>query len=949
MLKIEKINALSELDRYGWKYTPTGPSEVKCLCPVHSEQTPSLSLNTEKNVWICHASSCGAKGDIIALLAYIGECERKTVIADLMSRYQDIGAKKVINQQRIETYHRAIWKSGPFLQQLYNRGVTDTDIRSARLGYHDGRIMIPVPDTSGNIINIRKYKPGAPSQEKFRNIRGYTTKTLYQIDQLKYPTIWICGGEIKALVAKRFLEPNSIGAIAVTAGEGAWEPEFTTMLKDKHVFLCMDIDEGGRAAAKKVASYVLGTASSVRIIELPLDKAVHPKGDLNDWVAEGAKTKDFLAAMETAVEFTTPIGLEKDMEVLECRLRSAARAENVGRPIQCKTSISAADEVPYIVPKTVHVSCTKDQPFCNTCQVKSGTPDPDTGLILVQLKPSNAGLLGLIQTSKRNMKLGILEAFGAVNCKVAEIFPDTFYNISDVRLTSPLELDGDNREHIVQPAYILTDRFLDLNTPYLITGRPYPHPTTSQAVLLVDQVEDLEDSLASCTFTKEDVEALQIFQPSEWTVEAVESKLDDIYEDMSNNVTRIFYRKDLHLAVDLVYHSSLYFSFENRIQNGWVNGLITGDSSQGKSEVSIRLIDHYGLGTRHDCKNASEAGLLGGLQQIGTRWFVTWGVIPIYDRQLVVLEEIKGASPAALGSLTDMRSSGEAQITKIERRRAHARTRLLMISNPRSDRPISAYNYGVESLKELMGSLEDTRRFDFALIVSEQEIKTALINAAIRNKKIGNPLYTAELCRKNVLWAWTRTSEQIHFEADAEEACLVNALYLCERYTETVPICDKGTMRYKLARLAISMANKTQSVMGNTTIVRECHVVAVKNFLVRNYDSPYSGYRAFSEAEEYTSKLKDPHLVRRQIAATKYPKDLVEQLLHSETIMPSDICDWCEVGREMGQRILSLFVRKRALFREKMQYVKSSGFIDLLKQMLKEGIAEQATTEGEDF
>ena len=74
----------------------------------------------------------------------------------------------------------------------------------------------------------------------------------------------------------------------------------------------------------------------------------------------------------------------------------------------------------------------------------------------------------------------------------------------------------------------------------------------------------------------------------------------------------------------------------------------------------MRLMDHYKLGARHECKNATSAGLLGGLQQLGSRWFVSWGIIPMHDKRLVVLEEIKGTPIEVLAKLTDMRSSGIA-------------------------------------------------------------------------------------------------------------------------------------------------------------------------------------------------------------------------------------------------------------------------------------------------
>lgn len=948
MLRIEKINALSELDRYGWRYDPSSVDEVKFLCPCHPDVNPSASLNTEKNVWRCHA--CKASGDIIALLAHIGKCERKTIIVDLLSRYPDLEGVKVVNQERIEEYHSAIWTSGPFLKQLYDRGITDEDIREARLGYHQGRITIPIYDKEGRVINVRRYLPGAPGPEKFRNLRGYTATSLYPIKQLIYPVIWLCGGEMKALAVKRLMNPHQVGAITVTAGEGNWDHSFNVLIKDKYIYICMDIDDAGKAAKRILANAIHKSAKGVYLIDLPLDFKKYPKGDVNDWIgSEKASSADLLAVMKSAKRFIAP-EVEKSSEVISCRLIDAAKANQIGRTIQCNATISALDPVPFIVPKKVGVRCTRDQPFCDGCKVNISNLDETTGLTSVTIEPVNEGLLEMVNTSKKNLKPALLVAIGAPGCRIAEFFYEDWYNVFDGRLTTPLELNGDNKEHIIQPAFMVTNKQLELNIPYRIQGCPFPNPITSQATLLIDNIVEIEDGLTSYKFNDTELTKLQIFQPEQWDFDSLQHKLDDIYTDLSFNVTRIFNRKNLHIAFDLAYHSVLYFNLESRLQHGWINCLIAGDSSQGKSEVALRLIEHYGLGIRYDCKNASEAGLVGGLQQMGNRWFVVWGVIPIHDRQLVMLEEVKGADPMVLSKTTDMRSSGIAQITKIERRTAFARTRLVFISNPRSNRQVAAYTYGIEVIKELIGSPEDIRRFDYALLLSEQEINSQEINSLIMSHKMKDPFYSNDLCRRAILWSWTRNPDQVIFEEESIEAGLRISQEMCKEFSETVPLCDKGTMRYKLARMAVALACRTFSTdNGVDVIVKPCHFEFIHKYLMEIYSNPFCGYKDFSEAQIYTSTLRDPDQIGKMIRGTKYPRDLVEQLLHSEQIMLSDICDWCETSRDAGQKILSLFIRKRALFRNGLQYTKSSGFIALLKKLLLDPNIRKVQSTGDEF
>lgn len=940
---IKAINALAELERYGWTYQPSGTDEIKCLCPVHDDVHPNVCLNLEKNVWLCHASQCNAKGDIIALLAYIGRVQRKTIIADLLTRYPDLQDIKIVDQKQVEKFHQAIWKSGSFLQELYKRGVIDDDIREQRIGFDGERIVIPVYNLQKQVINLRKYMPGAPGHDKMKNLKGYTTRALYMPDRLKYDSIWICGGELKALVANRLLNPNNIGAVAVTGAEGSWDKTFTPFFKDKFVFICMDIDAGGKAAAKAIAQQILRTAKAVFIILLPLDEQKYPKGDINDWVGiEKATAQDFLALQKSAKKYIPQEILDEidNSEPKICRLIEAGRAKYIGTKIQCDAVISTISEDTLVVTKEVDISCTRDTPFCALCLVNNKDPDAETGLTRIKIQSTNPAILEMVNSSPRNLKFAVLASLNVPDCKSAKVKPFSYYNIKDVRLTNPLEIHSENNEHIVQAAYIVSNKSLDLNSPYTITGKAYPHPVNWSGVLLINNVKEKEDSLTSYTFNDEDYKELKIFQPADWTYEGLEEKINHIYKDFAYNVTRIFQRQDLHLSMDLAYHSVLHFKFENQIQNGLIDCLITGDSSQGKSEVAIRLIQHYKLGVRHDCGSATKAGLLGGLEQMGSRWFIKWGVIPIYDMQLVILEEIKGASIEVLGKLRDMRTSKIAEIIGIERRKTHARTRLIMISNPRSDRSVSSYNYGVNIVKELMGNLEDVRRFDFALILAQQEIDSKVINDFQQNQETAEPYYSSKTCKKNVLYAWTRKVDQIKFEDSFRTQCLKYATNLCSKFSESLPLCDKGTMRHKLARIAIALACRTFSVVDDdcgTILVRQCHIEYAYRFLNKIYNAPYCGYKDYSTAEEHHSQLQNVDKIKQTMKETKHSRALANSLLYAEKINIMDLQSWCEIDRDNAQRLLSLLVRNRALFRDtasQFEYVKSAGFISALKEML---------------
>ncbi len=158
---------------------------------------------------------------------------------------------------------------------------------------------------------------------------------------------------------------------------------------------------------------------------------------------------------------------------------------------------------------------------------------------------------------------------------------------------------------------------------------------------------------------------------------------------------------------------------------------------------------------------------------------------------------------------------------------------------------------------------------------------------------------------------------------------------LCERYSDSIPIVDRGSQRLKIARLAASLAARTFSTDdGESLMVRKCHVEYVLDMLKKLYDGKALGYKDFTQAIKITSQMSDADEVKASIASSPYPKDLVQCLLTAPTLDLQVLQDATGYDRGAAQELLSLLVRKRALLREKRVYRKAGSFTDLLKAML---------------
>ena len=936
-LHLEAVSVLTELDRLGWAWEAAGDDEVKVRCPAHEDANPSCGINLKKRLFKCNVPTCGAKGDIVTFIGLALKEPSRRVIVEMLAQHYPIEASKTVDVEAVERWHGAVWDAGPMLGELRARGVTDEDIRQHRLGFDGRRITIPIKNQQGLYVNVRKYMPGAPGPEKMRNMRGHGEIRLFPLEQLAYDTIVICGGELKAIVTARQMNPLGIGAICATAGEGNWEPEFSRKLRGKRAFISFDIDAEGREAASRVAARCRGDVRWVGVVQLDLDPDKYPHGDNNDYFGSEKRTAEqYMALLERTEEWrpTPPPEEVAPADVPLVHLSEAAHARHTGKKLAVVGVVTGKDESPYLVPRRVECHCSRNQTFCAQCPVFAKTPDENDAVVLT-IHPETPGLLLMIDAHDKAMREATRKALRIPPCKDVTFRTQEHYNVEDLRLTPQLEIGSRHEDDVIRPAYYV-GHGLETNAGYRFEGRVYPHPKDQHAVMIASEARPVEDSLQSFKPTDEELEELTLFKPTEWSVAGLQEKLDDLYGDLETNVTRIWLRQDLHLAVDLSYHSALLVPFDRRTVKGWTEILVVGDSGQGKSETVEQLMGHYGLGERVVCKGATKAGLLGGLEQVGTRWFIRWGVIPTHDKRHVTLEELKGTPIEVIGSLTDMRSSGIAMVTKIEKRRTHARTRLLAISNPRGDRQMSQHNFGIEAIAELIGALEDVRRFDACFVLTRDQVDKNEINRRLKDRPQVQHRHTSELCRRLILWAWTRGPGQVTITDEATTAIMDASVRMCEKFTDAVPIVDRGSMRLKLARLATALAARTFSCANKdprVLVVRPCHVAFIEQFLDRTYSAPEFGYADFSRALLSAERLHDEPGLRAKIMTVPFVLDFIEQMIATNSIEMRDLCDWCGWDFEEGKNLMSFLVRKHALVRDGRSYRKTAPFIALLKQM----------------
>lgn len=945
--KTTEIAYLAELERAGWlPILPSSSDEVKIKCPLHDDKDPSASLNLRSGLWKCFVCA-SAGGDFISLWAAIGKNSRGVAFAELSQRY-DLETVKTVEAAVVERMHQAIWAQPHMLKELYDRGLTDEDVRKYRLGFDGGRIIIPIKNDGGVYVNLRKYLPGAPGPDKMKNLPGRgKPPRLFPIEQVSsYDDIVLTGGECKAIVAARQLNPHNVGAVCVTAGEGNWHPSLLQRFHGKRAWVVMDVDKKGREAAQRLAAILRPVCKWVGVVELSLDHDKYPKGDVNDFVAK--EKGDLWPLLGACPEWFPPTMAptnDPDEEPAERKFSETVRSENVGKRMRFTGVVAAAVDKPFIVPKRIHVACTRDQDCCVTCGVFA-KPDQKT----FDVSAESPAILRMVGAKDTMIDPAVRDALAVPKrCDAVTFVVEDHYHVTDARINPSLDITNRDNDRTMQQAFFV-ECDADLNTTYDVVGRMYPHPLNQQAALVLSRSKTTHDALSR--YEPRRLGELTVFQPEEWSLASLSSKLDEIYADLEANVTHIWFRRDIHRIIDLAYHSPLLLNVDGRDKKGWVEVLIVGDSSNGKTETMKELMRHYGLGERAECKNASAAGLIGGLKQIGTQWYVSWGIMPTHDRRLVWWEELKGLDTRFIARMTDMRSSGIAELDKIEKRRTHARVRVVAMSNPRDDRRMSSFTFGVEAVADLIGAPEDVRRFDAALCTADWEVDPKAVSETLLNPPKIRHVYTGDLCRELILWAWTRHSDQVVFPDESYALISKYASQMCDEYSSEIPLVDPGSMRLKLARLSASIACRTFSC-GNvdplTCVVRECHVQWVREFLDRVYGGRATGYKFYSQSVKRKTGMIDPQAIKDFLATMQGGNEIVKSLLYTDQFDLTDLSDWSSYDRTDAQRLLSLLVRKRAIRRiDNVHYAKTADFIDYLKKLENEDIEKRPDHVKED-
>lgn len=885
------------------KYFPDLKEKKNVHCPFHADKTPSLSIDLKRN--LAHCFGCGWGGtfdqfesdvegfDVISLIE-----ARKAKVEEEREEGEEKKIAPFLPLADVEKYHGNLLLSERHLLLLKEKRLLDmSTIERFKLGLEGNRIIIPIFDAEGRIINLRKYS--FSSKPKCISVEGYGRTRIFSIENLNEEHILFLAGEMDCLLG------NQLGyhAVTLTTGEATRIPaEYLPMLRGKIISICYDLDKSGIDGALKLKASLLLFAKEVRIIELPKD--LGKGGDFTDFFLQGHPKEQFDALLEEVVE-------EIEIEDL-----SLSRFWN--RKVAVTAKISGKNMVPFLVPKKIRMSCKRSEGTkmaCAVCNLGAGDFD-------LEFYPSNPIYLELIESPKTTVEGIIRKQITHPKKCFVKIEYLEYQNVESLRLL-PADLFSTSGEYITHQVYFIGSGVRS-NTICRLQGIVVPEPKLQYATLLIEKAEQEAGVLNLFHRSK----PLEIFRSDD-----VSGKLMQIYRDFESNVTFIFGRSEIMQVLDFVFFSPITFRFAGRfVPKGWVEALIIGDSRQGKSETARAIVRHYGIGCYCGSESATIAGLKGGVAQIGRQWQLQWGIIPLNHKGIVVIDDFQKMDKRVLPALSRIRSEGVAEIIKIESQSSLAQTRLVWISNPMGDRTLSSYSFGIEAVPDLVEQPSDIARFDLVVFAQEGEVDMTQIPMYLQEKQ--EHVFTSDLCRELLLWAWTRSPEQIVFDPEAEQLIFQVSTEILEKYRSPIAVVKSGEQHIVIAKLAVAIAARLFSTdeTEEKIIVRPRHVQYVRQFLFDIWDSASCLYNEFAMLKRQENRIEDQEEVRETIGES-HRGNLADDLLRYPQFLLSDFEDLLASDRSTAKLFVSKLIRNRALVRKRGFYEKTPAFIQLLREL----------------
>lgn len=861
---------------------PNSRGEVQVCCPFpHDkglEENASASVNLEHRIYKCFACTAEDRERGMSETSFISKvfnCSYEHAVK--LKNMQIMGDTDNLSQLTKNLLHHGVYMK--YLQE--ERGLTIETIKKYRLGYSGDGIIYPII-LHGIMFDQRTYNPFPEGNEPKIKSKKNTTALLFPYDE------WLTDERVTILAAGEndtlVLRQNGFNAIEGTGGEGGIPKILLNLFKGKKVYVCYDCDDAGIKSSKRMAFYLRDAGAEVHLVHLGLTGTKEDK-DVTDYFIKRKKTiAEFQQLLSTAPVFSEEDYIEqknKEFELVD--LWNIKQSKYSEKYISSRVMQMGHFELPLVdIPSHMEYRCfgaVEQSKVCERCPIAFGARAQTGEWSLSETNLED--VLHLVEVSESEQNKAKRRLCGIPDkCPNSRISVVAKKHVEKVTLMPDVETESEQSGYRYSElhAYIL-DGETDDGNKYRMYFKRVAHPKDQSIIMIVNKVEDSDNAINSFKVTPEFMESMKPWQGNPFDI------MKKRFEELGKAAVGRYLPANIFYAAELTYHGILDFKFMGKYMKGHPEGIVIGASRTGKSEVINVLPLFYGLGNLTEAKNASVAGLIGGVDKGSNGTFrISWGEIPRNHKGLLFLDEISGLPPEVFKQMTGLRSQRKAVIAKIRKGQAPAKTRLLWVGNPKTkddgrSKSLYDYSYGVDVCLDLFPADEDVARFDFIVLVPEPAEYISPLND---DGSLPEEKHLPEELKQLIRWVWSRNREQVIFDTYVEKYIEHVAMELNKDFGSSIKIIGIEGVK-KIARIATSVAACCYSCdsTGECVVVKKEHVDWVRAFLVDLYDNDIFRLKQYVQNERKFSTVNDE--VIKQVAAIvkKYPM-LVKVLLEQD-------------------------------------------------------------------
>lgn len=877
-------------------------SQAYAKCPFHAETVPSFTVNLDTNQWYCH--SCATGGSEVQFLMLYYDITRD-VAENAFSAYTKRGKLPFPTEEWIKGCQDLLQKKPHDLEVLHSFGITAETIEKYKLGLDDNRIVFPIPSKTGKWVNARKYLPPyrQVNQErkaaKVLNIPGLGSCRFYPYEAFDEDVIYIAEGEKDTLVARS----QGLNAVTGTGGTNIPTQELD-LFKGKTVYIVTDSD----AAGHKFAAEYMRLLSSFCF---QIYRIVLPKKDITDYY-KAYGNLDNIEQYVVQAKVATKVTVEEKVT----SLIDSEQTMNLNTFVTLRNmSVTGVDPKIYTIPCKLQAMC-KQMSCKKPCTVGT-SPEPVT----VDVEPRN--ILQFIDAGDAVQHEYLRSIFG---CRSIMAEPVQYINAQKILFQESAEFIDGLEETSFEPRYgiyLYTDKRLTPTLKYDFNACRVTAPRNQQSYYVINSASQT-DSGNRDTLSRTTIQKMQdIASSCNSAIELLEK-----HYNMWLPRLGITGRVDLFGTLMLTSLSVTEIPWKNGIIKGWLDSMVIGDTRTGKSQMTQRFIKTLEKGAYINGENSKKTGIIGGIQQFGSSWVITWGAIPMNDRGFLVIDEASGMEIEDIKEMSSVRSSGAVTINKIVKGEARARTRLLWLSNPRSGRNIEDFYWkGFGAFREYIPVAEDEARYDLVLTAAHEDVQQV--------DYIPFDADTLDVSgyKQLVDFAWSVPKELIGISPRVGKCIEDTASRLAQEYGGG-PIVVGVAVYEKILRLSVAFAILCGSISTGTmsVVVTETHVQYTEEFLRYTFDKPSMDYKGYVQEVQRAQKKKAENTQYIRALCKMHPA--LRVLLSSNSFKGVQVREVLGLDQLEASKIVSDLLQRGLLrIHGNGSYTPDKLLIDMAKQM----------------